>query len=211
MEDYKSQTSNIQELANNPQKLSDHLTDNTEALYAAAPGITQAIHGTIANGVQFLNSKISKPSNQFLLSHDHEPSKQTMTDFGHYYKAVDDPVSILDHVKDGTLSDKHMEALSAVHPHLLQEMRTKIFDNMTKENTENLPYQRKMSISKFIGQPIDGNMTGQALLSNQASLSGPELSQQSTGKTSRKTAVAGFKEWAAPKRAATETQEEREE
>jgi hypothetical protein len=102
-----------------------------------------------------------------------------------------------------------MEALQAVHPALLQDMRQKVMENMDLKKAKKLPYAQKVSLAQFIGKPLDVNMTPQAIQSNQMSFTNPQLSQQNT-QASKKSTLGGLKQLDVSERTATATQKERE-
>jgi hypothetical protein len=100
-------------------------------------------------------------------------------------------VNSLKEVAAGTLTNETMEALTAVHPQLLQEMREQVLSNMKLEKAKVLPYAQKIALSKFLGQPLDANLLPQAIQANQASFN-LQLSQQSAPKEGRKTNSGGL-------------------
>jgi hypothetical protein len=165
----------------NPQSMMDHVADNTQHMYQAAPQITQALHTSIYQGVQFLNSKMPQPPSQMPLSGPWEPSAAQRSQFNQYYQAVNEPLSTFKQVKQSSLSNNHMEALQTVHPQLLQEMRSKVIGEMTTESAQKLPYDQKLTLAKFLGEPLDENMTTLAIVANQLALSSPSQSQQTSG------------------------------
>lgn len=210
MNTYEEKTARIRELATNPDALVSHLSENTEGIQEAAPSITQGLHSAMSNGVAFLNSKIPQASDQMPMAHDYQPSHGQKTQFGRYFDAVNDPISLLDHVKKGTLSAEHLEAAQSVHPQLLDEMRKKVIEHMDPGSDKNLSYPVKMSLAKFLGQPLDGTMTPQSILSNQAALNLSAQQSPTPGSNGRKTAVAGFKNMQRSSRASTTTQEDKQ-
>jgi hypothetical protein len=127
-----------------------------------------------------------------------------MTKFNHYYDTVNDPISVLSHVKKGTLRNEHIETLGAVYPHLYDEMKKKVTEHMDPEKAKSLPYGTKVSLAKFMGQPMDASMTPQSIMSNQAALTGPRLGSQGAGSSGRAT-LGGLKDLSQGKRTATET------
>lgn len=202
-EEFEKQTNRIKKLSSDPQALMDHLTGNTDALYSAAPNITQGIHNTMIAGLQFLNSKIPRPMDELLLSQGWEPSRAQRFKFENYYRAVDEPLSVLGDVKNNSLTNESMEALQAVNPHLLQEMRLEVMGQMNIEDAKDLSYPSKLSIAKFLGQPLDTNMTPASIIANQQALSMPNLSNQGGGKATQ----GGMKALSKSDRVSTSTQE----
>lgn len=187
--EYNEHVKTIQTFAANPQVMMNHLADNSAHLHQAAPQITQSIQTSVMKGVQFLQSKIPQALNQFPLSQPWEPSQAQKIQFQTYYNAVNEPLSVLKDLKNGSLTNETMEALRAVHPELLQEMQSKILEKMDEAHL--LPFGQRVSLSKFMGQPLDGNLTAQGIAANQMALN-LQASQQSAPKQGRKTGQGGL-------------------
>lgn len=203
--DYDSRVERIKQLTQDPQAMIDHLDESTHALHEAAPNITQGVHSTMMAGLQFLSSKIPQPATNFPLSEDFEPSQAQKDGFNHYYDIVNDPTSILDQVKDGTVNNRQIEALQAVYPHLLQEMRSNVLQFMDSKKGQALDYSTQMALAKFLGQPLDANMTPQALAANQT-VYAPPPSPPTPTKTKPRSTLGGLKELNVADRSQTNTQ-----
>ncbi len=205
---YEKRTERVMELAMNPETLINHMANNTVGISDVAPSVTQGVNATMTGAVQFLHSKIPTPLNQMPLNQEWEPTPQQRSRFERYYNAVNDPISALKDVKNGSLNNETMEALAAVHPHLLQEMREKVTENMHVAKARNLSYATKISLSKFMGQPLDSQMLPGAIQANQMALQAPSMSQDaSPHQRGKRTSVAGLKQLSFAQRSATETQD----
>lgn len=209
-ESYDKRVERIQELASNTDSLVDNMTKNTQALYDSAPNISGGIHSTMINAVNYLNSKIPRPANPMFGSDDFEPSESQRDQFNGVYNVVNDPISVLNQVREGSLSNDQLAAVQTVYPHLMDEMRKTVMEQMTPEKVKEMTYSSKMVLAKFLGQPLDESMTPTALLSNQAVLQGPQQSSQGMTKTPKgrpKTTLGGLKELDLASRSATGTQD----
>ncbi len=189
--DYDKNTAIINQYASNPQKMMDDISENTNSLHNAAPNITRGYQTSYLKGVQYLQSKIPKPVSTYPLSAKWEPTQAQKNQFIQSFNTVNDPIHSLQQIKNGSLSNETMEALNAVHPDLLQSMRQQIVESMDTEQAKKLPYGQKVALSKFMGQPMDGSLTPQAIMSNQTALNS-NLSQQSLPKQGRKSTQAGL-------------------
>jgi hypothetical protein len=204
---YKKIKNRVAELANNPDMLAEHLSDGTKDLYTMAPNITQGLHNTIVNSVQFLNSKIPKSNLSGPLDVEKKPSEAEISKFSKYYEAVDNPLSVFQKVKSGDLSNESLEALAAVHPHLLDDMRSKVIQNMNVDKAQKMAYASKISLAKFLGQPLEANMIPQIIGGYQQLLSGPALSNQGN----QKSTLGGLKQLDLAGRTKTQYRNETEE
>ncbi len=190
-----------------PRQLAEHLATHLQEYATAAPNISQGLNVGVMNGQQFLQSKMPQPGSSLPLSGEHKPSRTSMAKFNHYYDTVNDPIGVLSHVKKGTLKNEHLEALNAVYPKLYEEMRKKVVEHMDSDKARSLPYGTKISIAKFMGQPMDASMLPQAIMSNQAALSGPRLGAGSAMQGIGKSTLGGLKMLNLSNRTATETEQ----
>lgn len=87
------------------------------------------------------------------------------------------PLVVLDHIKEGTLTPNDVNTLKAVHPDLYSRMSEKIYNEImdVTSKEETIPYSMKLSLSTFLGQPLDLTMTQQGIAMNQ--LPGPQQPQ----------------------------------
>lgn len=188
-----------------PKEFGERLATHTQELSHATPNITQGLNTSLMRAQQFLQSKIPQPSTSLPLSGEHKPSRTAMSRFNHYYETLNDPISVLSHVKNGTLRNEHIEALGTVYPKLYEEMKKKVVEHMVPEKAAKLPGGTKIALAKFMGQPMDASMLPQAIMANQAALTGPRLGSQANSH-SGKTTLGGLKELKVGERAATESQ-----
>ncbi len=176
--EYNKRADRIQQLAENPDELIKHMEKTTSALHEAAPGISTGLHTTITNGIQFLNSKVPRPKNNLLFNNGWKPTPSQKARFNKYFGAVNEPTAVLKQIKDGTLSNEAMEALNAVHPELLSEMRQKVAEHLIPDKIQSLNYATKISLSKFLGQPLESAMLPQVMAANQATFILPSANSQ---------------------------------
>lgn len=201
--EYNERVNRIKELSNNPGAMIDHMSDSTQGMFAAAPNMTQSLHNTMVASLNFLNSKIPQPMNNMPLSAEYVPSQAQKNKFMTYFNAVNEPLTALKAVKNGGLTGETMEALQTVHPELLQEMRQKVMENLDPEKAMKLDYARKVSLAKFLGEPLDENMLPQSVMSYQSAY---VIQQQQKNQGSGKSTQGGLKQLDLSGLAATHTQ-----
>ncbi len=180
-EDYKKRTDAIKKIANNVQTLSDTVSNTTEGLYQHAPNVGTAMQGSLIRGAQFLNSKIL-PSDVGIFEKELEPSKSEIARFNGYYNLVHDPVLALDQVKDGTIVPDTVETLQAVYPKMYQEMKQDMLSKVSDmKDPSTIPYRTRISMSFFMGEPVDKSFSLPFVMANQATFQPPP--QQQAGKS----------------------------
>lgn len=183
---YDKLSKSITHLSANPGQVPDMMSTSLGNLPAHIPNISQEMTNASIAGLSFLANKLPKPMGQMPLAPKYEPSLADKQKFMRYATAVQNPVSALSQVKNGTISQETMEALNAVHLQLLNQMQGQVKTELAKKDVDKIPYRVKLSLGKFLGQPLDSSQLPQTIMANQASLSGPQLGQQQAAPTGRR-------------------------
>lgn len=204
---YDANVKRLKEFAQDPQGMIDHLYNTTNAMYGTAPNISMGIQSQMINGINYLNSKVPKPMMQYPASEEFDPSETQKDKFNGVFNTLNAPHSVLHAVKDGSLSNDQMDAMQAVFPHLVQDMQSKVIQQMTPDKMKNMPYATKIAIAKFLGTPLDSLMSPQSLASSQMALQGPQQSTQvPTQKPKKTSTLGGLSKLSLGSRSATNTQ-----
>ncbi len=206
MDKFAKESAKIRQLASlSPESLMDHIAKGNRTLTDVAPNLSGPMQATAMKGMQYLHSKLPGPATEFMGSDEYEPSKSQKSDWLKQHEAVNDPIGALEHVKNGTLTQAHMEALNAVHPELLQNMREQVAENMDTKSMKNLPYSTKIALSKFLGQPQDQSLVPGVVTADQATFA-QQAPGQSAGSPAPKSSKSGLDKLTLSKRSETETQ-----
>lgn len=195
-EEHADVVKTVNEFASNPEKFINHLDEVTRSSFEAAPKITGSMHQAVSTAIGFLSSKIPRDPNLKMLSQKYEPSKAEIDLFNRYYTVVEDPLSIMNQVKYGTLTKQSMEALTTVYPKLYDELKANILDHLTthiaKEKAP-LPYQLKLSLGMFLGEDLDNSTSAQSILSSQMALQqAPQNRAQNQANTQARVSQTGL-------------------
>lgn len=169
-EDHKAVHKDLTALMGDPNAMIDKLNESTGILHDTAPDTTQGLQQAMIRGVQFLSTKLPSPQEVSPFDKDeYEPSQSQLQDFNRYYSVVEDPTIIFDHLKDGTIGKEDIETLSTVYPSLYGEMKQAVLNEAinTMAKKEKIPYQTKLAVSMFLGEPIDKSFSSQAIQANQ--------------------------------------------
>lgn len=200
---YDKKIDRIQELANNPDTMTAQMSNHIDGISHELPGISQGLSTSMAASIGFLNSKIPRPKNNLPMNAKWVPSLAQKQKFNTYFDTVSNPIGVLGHIKNGSLTSEHMEALRATHPELLQHMQKQLIQNFSPDKAMKLPSSTRRSLSMFMDQPLyDGNLP-QVVIANQATFQMPNQSQNQA-KTPRST-VGGMKQLKVAGRTQTET------
>lgn len=182
----------LNSLNGNPSAMMTKLTSATEDLYPAAPQVTAAAHTLAIRATQFLASKAPQSPPDGPLSAPVQPSAAQLATFDRYRQAVDDPVAALGNIKNGLLSNEEMETLQVVYPKLLMGMRQQVISQISKmKDPSQIPFQTKITLSRFMGQPLSASLTPQSLISSQSVYAQPSQQTQNLAQNeANKTNVA---------------------
>ena len=96
------------------------------------------------------------------------PSEAELHDFNVKLQAVEQPLSVLEHAKSGTLVKSQVQALQAVYPQLAAEVQRKALAVIA--SGKSVPYRARLMLYTLTGVDPDGTMSGAAILANQTAI-----------------------------------------
>lgn len=75
------------------------------------------------------------------------------------------PLSILGHVRNGTVQPADIQTLTTLYPQLFKSIQEKTFESLVDAKTagREIPYKQKIGLSMLLGQPLDATMTQSAM------------------------------------------------
>jgi hypothetical protein len=82
---------------------------------------------------------------------------------------IANPMSAMQHVAQGTLSDAHLETLRTIYPTVYAMMQHEILQFSAKHPDVKLPLPERQSVAKFIGNSLDALDTPDKVRALQAS------------------------------------------
>lgn len=119
-----------------------------------APVTAQAVQQTIVRGMSYLQSQIPDTAKTSPLGPARTPNREEISRFTRAWEAVEDPIQILKAAAAGTLQPDAVQAVEAVHPALLNAMRTTVLDKLATHGAPDRMARR--SISTLMGEDMDG-------------------------------------------------------
>lgn len=151
-EQFAQQTAQIQAYQQNP----DLLAQKTNTLQSISPSLAALTSATGTRAVAFLAQVMPKnPQPQTLpaLAEPWKPDQAQLVRWSRYVGAIESPQTVLQHVKDGTVTKEEVQTLAAVYPQLLSDMQKKVTEQLASTD-KRLSYLQKLSLSKFFGSPV---------------------------------------------------------
>lgn len=120
----------------------------------------------IAAATQYLDS--IKPKTQQLAPLDSPESvdKQAQATYDRQLDIAQDPLLVLQHVKDGTLLPQDLTTVATLYPGLHKKMITQTTEAIIEAKTKDIPipYKQKQTLSLLLGDALDFTQTPAAIL-----------------------------------------------
>ena len=118
------------------------------------------------NAANFLLEKA--PKNPFAgqmaaLARPWEPSQTALNKWYRYVEAIERPQHIIEELAGGNVMPEHVEAMAAVYPKLLEDLKQRMLSRMS-ELQDTLPYSKRLALSGFLGPDILGMTSEQLML-----------------------------------------------
>ncbi len=143
-------------LTNTAKHLQDSMADHASALTMTATA-----------SANYLNSLKPKPAMGGILDSKVKPSPAQETDYHRQLDIAQQPLMVLRHVQDGTLTPKDIATLQACHPGAYQQYKQRLMTELTNPEAKQIPYKTRLSMSMFLMTPLDSTMTPAAIIGAQ--------------------------------------------
>lgn len=169
----------VRNLSANPQKMQAINTD----LEHYMPGHAQEAAAMTARAVQYLDSLRPHPDSRAPLDAPRAPSKAEMAPYERALGIAQAPLSVLSHMKDGTLLPQDVTTIKMISPGLYAKLSQQLLSEMTSHITagEAVPYRLRQSLSLFLDQPMDSTFTPMSIIAAQPKPKEPQGAQQQGG------------------------------
>lgn len=135
---------------------------------------------TTATAANYLNGL--RPNTQKANPLDSEPvvSPEQKAKFQKALTIAEQPMVLMNEIKDGTIVPEDIGHLNAMYPGLYGQMKQQITSAMIDRvhGEEPIPYKTRLGVATFLGQPLDSTMTPQAILALNPQLAPAQPFQQ---------------------------------
>jgi hypothetical protein len=157
----------LQNIQTNPQALLDAGGETGVYLKGEASHLAQVA----ASAVNYLNSLRPAEPKQSPLDPPLVPSKQAKAEFNRALDIAEQPLIVIEDIRNGQVSMQDLAVLKTIYPSLYTRMAEKIVGEITDTlaSGETIPYKMRLGLSLFLGQPMDSTMTGESIRAIQAS------------------------------------------
>lgn len=179
-EAFKNVVEKISKYKTDPELLSNEIGSKLMVIERAAPKTAEKMAETSIKAFNFIDSKLPKNMSDLILdkpfAKTYEPSSLEISKFERYLQVVDNPLSVLEEIKAGTLTREHVEALENVYPNIYNRLRVKVLDEVDKH--PNMAYSKKIQLGILLNIPTDESLIPQNILALQQNFSQENQSNQ---------------------------------
>lgn len=138
------------------QASGNHITTigNNSSLLSHNPDIQQAYQETSLNAVNYLNTIIPKNQNapqMFSKNDTWKPTSGQLQQFKNQVDLISNPYTILDKLRNGTVTSQDVTTLKAVYPAIYSKIQSEILKHGTDPKYSNLSFAAKNKINLLIG------------------------------------------------------------
>lgn len=132
-----------------------------------------------ATASSYLNSIRPMPMQLSPLDRKVEPSKFEKDMFNDALSIANQPIMVLEKVQKGTINSEDIKHLSNLYPSLYDNLKEKVSHELIDmvHKDEEIPYQTRMGLSLFLGQPLDSTMLPQSIMALQPSMAQQQQQQ----------------------------------
>lgn len=177
---YSKIASELKDKAGDITRLADSASQQTRDLHEHAPEHGVAADSVIARGTQHLASKLPQEPELGPFGGTYKPSPAELAPFNRAAKIAQNPASILDDIRRGTIHPDHVEALATIYPAIHKEMTVQIMDRLAAAGAtgQRIPFKVRMGLALFLGGNMDPMLQPAAMLANQAALTVASKNEQ---------------------------------
>lgn len=125
----------------------------------------------------YLNSVRPQAVSPKLPFDEHMENKEHDRSYGRALDIANKPLSVLDHIKGGTLEPEHVKHMQGLYPELADHLRQKIAGKITDAQmaNEKPPYHVRQGLSLFMGSALDSNLTPQNIMAAQSTFAAQKM------------------------------------
>lgn len=146
----------------NPESLQDVSGETGELL----PNHSVYLNAAAARVVSYLASVRPSTEKASPLDPPRQPSDVELAKYNRAVELAAQPLTILQRIKNGSITMDDMNAMQAMYPSMINGLRQQLLQRMV-DSKELIPYETRMGLTLFLGQPLDSTLRQQNIMQNQ--------------------------------------------
>jgi len=162
---FKRAYKKVETLAENPEVLQKTIEEKSGNMKNVAPETTAAMTARATGAINYLMLNAPQPPQYIgysitpLINKDKwQPSNNEIARWAKQVRAVMEPKTVIEDLKDGNLTMESVKAFQAVYPEMYAGVGSLLMSRAA-ELQEELPYEKRVELSKFFQVPVDPTMT----------------------------------------------------
>ena len=134
------------------------------------PNHSVALSSTLGRASQVLSEFRPNTGKTGPLDPPRQPSKAEIAKYKRALEIVEQPMMILEHIKNGTITPDDLRVFNSVYPSIADTFRQKINEQLVNQISKNktIPYKTQLGLSLFMGQPLSSSEAPQNIMANQS-------------------------------------------
>ncbi|HEX9052186.1 MAG TPA: hypothetical protein VF841_16780 [Anaeromyxobacter sp.] len=170
-ENFSERSAEINQFAADPQKALAALSDPTLDRFIAP--VMDQVRGRVAGAVATLSGRIPRYDVTGPLDPVYQPSRSELSALNRTAEIARDPMAVLAHLGEGSLTPDHVQALDAIWPAYGQLIRMKALERVghALSKHETVSPRLRAGLGVLLGWDLTRSTTGQAIAAAQASYS----------------------------------------
>lgn len=156
------------------------------------PQHQSALTEATSQQLQYLQQLKPHPFKPGPLDSEIPPTPEQEARYNRALTIAQQPMTVLQHIKDGTLQATDIQDFKAMYPAVYARTMQNLANEMVNRHAdeEPIPYKTRVGISLFLGQPLDSSMLPASIIAAQPKPK-PAQQQEAQGKTKKGTATLG--------------------
>lgn len=156
--EYKDKTAFLSKMQA-PDQMTDQIGNITGSAFTdVAPNVQMAVGTQYAKTISFLQSKVPQDplagKSLFYDKSGYQPPDSQISSFLRHVRAVEQPMTVLQSIKDGSVTKEEVDTLKAVYPGMYQRLQDSIM-NAIIDHGEQIPYKRRLVLGTMFNVPTD--------------------------------------------------------
>lgn len=149
----------LAELNADPNFMQNQIATMSQPLSdSGAPQVATAMSKTMMQAINYLQIQMPKPlkpNSPYSPKIEYIPSDAEMAAFEQKLEITQNPMAVLIHFANGTLTSNHIDALNKVYPKIGEALRKKLKTQDTKKEIKPLKYKDRIKLGMLLSFPVD--------------------------------------------------------
>lgn len=142
-----------------PDQLANQISNITGSTFTnVAPNVNMAVGTQYAKTISFLQSKVPQDplagKSMFYDKSGYQPPDSQISSFLRHVRAAEDPITVLNSIKDGSVTKEEVDTLKVIYPVMYQRLQDSIM-NAIIDHGDQIPYKRRLVLGTMFNVPTD--------------------------------------------------------